>query len=769
MLANALPEPIGARPSIRIPEPITVELPDPVGAEDIHFRDYWHILVRHRWIALAFVAVVVASTLLVTLVTVPVYRGTTLLEIKAETQKLIAFQDVVQMSQVEREFYQTHYDVLRSRSLAKRVIDRLDLAADPVFNPPNARPGLVTTVVGWLSEALTPHPPSGHARDSAAEQRLIQRFLDAVDVSPRRNSYLVEVSFLSPSPLLAQAVANALAEEYVAMSLDQRLDAVQKGRAFIERQLAITKAALERSEEELQAFARANEILTVDTKQNIEYRKLGDLNAALTKAQHERMVKESLYRQVTASEARALSQITNNPVITALTSELAKREADRARLTETFTPEYPKVRRLEAQIDAIRAQIQSEQGVLANTLRADYEAAQKQEALLAQALDVQKRIVNDLNQRAIDYKILKREVDTNRTIYNSLLQRLKEVEVTEGIKASNIQVIDPAEIPSRPHRPRPLFNLGLSLLLGAMGGIGLAFFLEYLDSSIKTPDDVERHLRLATLGALPEVRRRRTNGKAHDIVPELILTEDPKCPGAEAIRTLRTSLFLSTAAGPPRCILVTSTRPMEGKTCVTVNLAAALAQMGRRVVLVDCDLRRPRVHRVFGIHSDLGVTSFVTGNADVPAILHRTTLGVDVVPSGPIPPNPVELIDSSLMAALLDELSRRYDFVLLDAPPASWFADVPLLARLAGGVLFVVHAGQTPRKLAVRAVEHLRRLRARMIGVVLNRVGTGTADYDGDYYGYYGYYEYHGDSARSGDDHDHAVLDEPDLRDQATP
>ena len=404
------------------------------GSDELRLRDYWEVLLRYRWTAVAVFAAVVLSTLLVTLVTVPTYKATTLIEIKTESQKVVAFQDV-QAAQLEHEFYQTQYDVLRSRSLARRVIGRLQLAEDPVFHPAPRPPGPLALVTGSLRALLTRPAPVRPAEATADDNQsgLIDSFLGAVDVTPRRNSYLVEVSFFSPSAGLAAGVANALAEEYVSMTLDQRLDAVQKGRAFIERQLGVTKGALEKSEEDLQAFARDNEILTVDAKQNIEYRKLADLNDAATKATHERLTKESLYNQVRTGDAATLSQISSNPVVTTLTSELAKREADRARLGQTFTAEYPAMRRLQAQIDALRDQIHTEQQALAATLRADFEASKKQQGLLTQALDAQKKIVNDLNQRSIDYKILKREVDTNRTIYNSLLQRLKEVEVTEGI------------------------------------------------------------------------------------------------------------------------------------------------------------------------------------------------------------------------------------------------------------------------------------------------------------------------------------------------
>ena len=493
--------------------------PHAPSVEEFHLRDYYEVLLRHRWTIGAFFAVVVVATLVVTLVAVPTYRATTLVEIRAQDMKVVAFQDVVQMSQIEREFYQTQYDVLRSRSLARRVLDRLDLAANPTFNPPAKRPGLVARATGWIGRLFTrPAPPHPQSEALVADQELVERLLGAVGVTPRRNSYLVEVSFVSRDAQLAADVANALAQEYVAMALDQRIEAAQQGGAFIEKQLALTKEALEKSEAELQAFATRNAILTIDSKQNIEYQKLGSISDALSRAQHDRMAKESLFAQVSAGgDGARLTQLLSNAVVTQLSADLAKREAERARLVETFTAEYPKVKRLEAMIDAIKAQIKSELALLTASMRADFEAARRQEQLLASALDAQKAVVNDLNQRSIDYKIIKREVDTNRSVYKSLLQRLKEVEVTEGIKASNIHVVDVAELPQRPWRPRPILNLGLAMLVGLVGGVGLAFFREHLDNSIKTPDEVERYLRLPTLGALPQLRpKRQPNGTIAD-------------------------------------------------------------------------------------------------------------------------------------------------------------------------------------------------------------------------------------------------------------
>lgn len=717
---------------------------------ELHLRDYIDVLLRHRWTVLSFLAAVVLTTAVVTLVMTPVYRSTVLIEIGPQNPNVGVFQDVVEMARSQREFFRTQYDVLRSRNLAARVIDRLELASNQEFLSPGS--GTVARrVQGMIGGLMTRgRLPSGDT-DVARRQELVERFIEGIDVTPRRHSYLVEVSFTSQDPALAQRIANAVAEEYVALSLDQRLASVRTGRGFIERQLAVSRAGLERAEEKLQQLSKDNAILVTDDIDNIEYRRLADLNEALTVAQRERMAKEALLRQAERGEFARVSAVVDHPVVNELFGELARDEAEYSRLSKTFTAAYPAMQRLKAKIDELRDRVEEEIERLSKTLRADYEAALKNEQLLQEALAAQKAVVSDLNERTIDYKTFKRQVDTDRDIYRALLQRLQEVEVTEGIRASNIHVIDAAPLPFRPYRPRPIVNLALALLVGLAGGIGLAFFQEYLDSSIKTPEDVERHLHLGTLGALPTLRVKRNQQGSLHAAPELIAAEDPQSVGAEAMRTLRAALFLATAAGPPQRILVTSARPEEGKTCVAVNLAIILAQMGKRVVLMDTDLRRPRVHRIFGREIAPGLTNFLAGNSDLPSLIQPAlpdkVPNLDLVVSGPIPPNPVDLIDSMEMKSVLDELCRRYDFVVADGPPSLGFADVPLLSREMGGILLVVKCGETPRKVVKQAADFLTRLRAKVLGVILNQVN------DMGYGYYYSYYRYSGTSdGRSGDD-----------------
>ena len=693
--------------------------------------DYLDVLRRRRWVILAFFALVLALTTLLTVAATPVFKATALIEIRQENPKIVSFKEV-EMAQPQeyREFYQTQYDILRSQTLANRAIERLTAEGVSLTDLENRSPGWLTGL-----RALLPRRPEVPVEAGVREaQGRTDAFLAQVEVSPRRNSFLVEVSYWSRDPHLAGRAANVLADEYINLSLDQRLQALQKGRAFIERQLAATKAALGRSEDELQEFSRANEILTMDEKENIAYRRLADLNRNLTQVQGVRIAKESLYRQTTTKLA-GISVVINNELLKGLRDQVARLDAERAKLANTFTDEYPEVRKLQAQIVDLRQQIAAEHERIVRGIRADYEAAKKNEELLVEALESQKKEVADLNQRAIDYKIFKREVDTNRGIYETLLQRLKEVEVNEGIRASNVQVVDPARVPLRPDRPRLAHNLLLALALGLAGGIGLAFLQEHLDSSLKTPTQVENYLALPMLGTVPLVRHKEQNGATPGASIELIAHHKPSSHAAESLRTLRASLFLATADGPPTRLLITSARPQEGKTCLSTNLAISLAQMGRRVVLVDADLRRPRVHRVFDIPITPGLTNYLTGSSPLPQLLHATPVRLlDVIPSGPVPPSPAELLDSLAMRTLLDELNKRYDFVVIDAPPVLGFADVPLLSRFAGGLLLVVRAGSTPRAIAKQTADYLLRLRAKVLGVVLNQVA---ADQQG-----YGYYDY---------------------------
>jgi len=649
---------------------------------------YRQVLRHHRWGAGLVFVILFAATLVATLVPMPVYRATALVDGNAGTVLPL------------------------TRTLAERALARLEPGEDPLPAPPLVVARLLARATARVRRQLGLPVLEDPGAPVARAEAVIDGVVAGTEIVPRANSSLVEVSFTSASPRVAADVASALAEEYVAQAIAGAGESGDRWRSVLERELQVTHDALTRAEEALQAFTRANPALSGDPRESLEYRKLADLNDTLTKAQSRRMEKEALYKQVTSASPGLLSQVVSNQVVAGLAMEVAKLEAERARLGDGSPGA-----RLQGQIDALRRELRTAQEALADTVRADFEAAKKQEALLAQAVRTQRAVVGDVGQRAVEAELLKGQVDATRDRYERLLARAKDAP-----GGADARLIDRAAVPPWPSRPRPLLDLALGVGLGLVGSLAFAAVQRRRDRPLRTVEDIERSVGFEVLAVLPLFRERRTNGRRMRVAPELVAAEAPGSPGADAVARLRAALFQGSAAGPPQRLLVTSARLREGKTCVASNLALALAGAGRRVVLVDCDFRRPRLHRVFRQEGTHGATSFLTGAADLPSLLRETDHGIDVLPAGPVPDEPAALIDSTAMASLLDELSRRYDYVVIDAPPVLGQADAALLARLAGGVVLVVRAGETNGAAVAAAFGRLRTLRARVLGVVLNAV-----------------------------------------------
>lgn len=706
------------------------------------FWDYIHVIRRRRWTVLSILGTCVLATLVFCLAATPLYRATALVQIQPAGPHVTDFDSVQQsvgQAQAYSDFYQTQYEILSSRTLARRTIDKLNLENNPYINGDSARATMFGRVKGWIGGVLA-SDDDGVSTEHAAlerEQRVVDTFLDNVDVEPRKKSFLVELSFWSPDASLARSVAETMSREYIDLTLDQSVDAAAQARRFIEKQVAKIKAALERSEEELHVFARSQDIQALDQEKRVINDRLADLNNRLTDAEAHRISMETLAEQANSDDRRSMGMIVNNPLLKTLHESLAEREAQRAELGAKFTDAYPEVAMADARIRNIRESITMEEGRVVASIRSDFERAREREFLLRQELEHQKNLVARYEEKAIAFNIHRREVDTNRQIYDDLLRRMKEVEVTEAIRASNINLVDLPEVPLDPDSPRMALSLALALIVGLAGGVGFAFVQEYVDDSLATPDDVERFLRLPTLGTIPEFESALAAEQDDLASPDMEVLHQPTSAGSEAIRTLRASLFLAAPGGLPNRLLLTSARPSEGKTCIAVNLAIALAQMGRRVVLIDCDLRRPRVNKALRIDLSPGLTNVLTENSHVEDIIRPTAQpGLDVITAGPIPPNPVDLLDSAHMQTLLRDLEERYDHILVDAPPALGFSDVPIITnQLGGGCLLVARAGETPRRLAQQACDYLIRMQSKLLGVVLNRVSARRVGYS--YYGYY--------------------------------
>jgi succinoglycan biosynthesis transport protein ExoP len=751
--------------ALALPDPDIVE----VSPEEFrHLRDYVQIILKHRWVVLTCILVVFSTVAIATLKKKPIYEGKVLVEINPEQPNVLNFQEVLQISSIDVDSYrETQYRVLASRTLADRVIRALHLYRNPEFYRVRRLFGLFISDPEQMPSNTDSGPP-----DASAEyyRNSLDHFSDSMDVRPVRRSNLVEVAFYSEDPKLAARVANQLANDYIEQNLQVKWDETIKASNWLQGQISNLKSKLEKDEDELQAYAQANSILFVEEKKNLVNERLTQLQAEFTKAQAARFQKESLYVLVQTGKVQDLPGFSSNRLIQDLAVSLAALEREYSDLTATVKPEYPRAVALKKQIDTIKGALDREKLALSQNIVDEYQSAAANEKYLADALEQQKKVVNEIAEKSIQYNILKREVDTTKQLYDGLLQRLKEAQVSAGLKASNIRIVDSAEVPEDPVRPRVLLNLAVGLVLGTGLGIGLAFFGEYLDNTIKTPDQVEKLLRLPALGVLPSFMRgmpART-----DEADSLSITSPNQPAGVapaiqtnpafqEAYRSLRTSILLS--ANPvPKTILITSALPGEGKTTTTVNLGATLASLGNRVVIIDCDMRRPSCHRSTGVQNKPGFVQCLTGHVTLPeAILPVPGVAnLSVIPCGPIPPNPAEVLSSPVTMEMLRRLREQFEYVLVDSPPLLSVADSRILATATDAVVLVVRAFSTPYDAVRRARALLYGAGARILGVALNDVDVRRDGYAYNYYYRYGYgYGYgdgygqaHGDATQSAEE-----------------
>ncbi len=735
--------------------------------KEVHLRDYWKVVRKRQWTILAFFTIVVVATAIVTFTMEPIYRGTCTIQIDKENPQIVDFKEIFAVNTLDQDYYQTQYKILESRSLAKRVIDSLKLSEDPEFTPQASgflkqwAEGLWSTLFG-SSSSTAPSPQSPPsllskegrpalrpdlalaASETARETLLIDRFLEKLKIEPIRNSRLVKIHFDSKSPQLSSKVANALATSYIQQNLDYRFRATEQAKDWLSAQIDLLKAKVERADEALQAFGSKHDILSLEEKENITMQRLTELNEALAKAEADRMAKEALYRQTRDRSADTLPIITENKLIQDLKQSYIQLEAQYMKLLETYKPDYPEMVRLKKQMDSLHKRIETEVNRILTGIRNDYESALQRESLVRAAFEQQKAKAMDMKDKAIQYNILKREADTNRELYKDLLQRVKQASVTLSMTASNIKIVDPAEVPVRPYKPKKTLNLLLAAIVGLFLGLGLAFFFEYLDNTVKGPEDVEEVLRLPSFGMVPEIayeRKRRTEDvPLHPV--ELITHAHPKSILSEAYRAIRTSVLLSASERPPKSLLFTSPNPAEGKTTTLLNTAIALAQTGVTVLVVDADLRNPRLHTVLAQENGAGLSSYLSGNADFESVIQNSQIpNLFFIPAGPIPPNPSELLGSNLFKSMLDSLRGRFQHILLDSPPVLGFADAVILSTLVEGVVLVAQSGKTPRESLQRARDLLLQVNAKLLGVVVNRVELERSDYGYYYYHHYYYYE----------------------------
>ena len=735
-----------------IPRPAYTPSP-PEEQKEVELRDYWKVIRKRRWTIISFTLIVLIATGVMTFTTEPVYRATSTIQINKENPQIVDFKEIFSANTMEYDYYQTQYKILESRSLARRTIHALTLSQHPEFLP---KPE--SAYQKWKGEVLTSifslfasPKEKGTASETKKETLLINQFLGKLKIEPIRNSMLVKIHFDSRYPELSALVANTLATEYIGQNLELRFITTEKAKEWLTDQLQDLKGKVERADEDLQIFGSKHDIISLEDQENVTMQRLTELNEALINAESDRIAKEAIYRQIRGQNIDSLPPILENKLISDLKQAYIQLEGQYVKQLETFKADHPEMARLKKQMDILRARLDGEIGKIAAGIKNDYESSRRRERLLRQAFEQQKKKAMQMKEKAIQYNILKREADTNRELYKGLLQRMKEAGISAGITASNIQLIDQAELPIAPFKPNKRLNLTLALFVGLFLGIGLAFFFEYLDRSVKTPEDIEQSVRLPFFGMVPEIpheRRRRVEKKALYPV-ELITFGLPRSMVSEAFRSIRTSILLSFSGNPPKKIAISSPNPAEGKTMIAINTAIAFSQMGAQVLIIEADLRKPRAHRIFDHENGLGLSNFLSGHAELDSIIKKTGIpNLSCILAGTLPPNPSELLGSCIFKDMIESLSDRFDHIILDAPPILGFADSVILSTSVDGVILVVQGGKTPRETLQRAKDVLVQVNAKILGVVINRVDIRGSQYDGYGYHYYRYQHYYGEKSR---------------------
>ena len=710
-----------------------------------HLTDYLRVLYKRRWIAISVFLVVFAYFATASLRKTPIYEASAQLLIEKETRRAGTLNSVLQDSDgwFDDDFYQTQYKMLQSRALAWRALDTMGMGEPPsdAQRREMAAAAERASEGGWLGavarilgapKVIT--PPVGD--ETSWQSDRIDAFLGGLTIVPVRNSRLVKVYYRSPDPVLASRAANRLSEAYIAQGLSYREIASKDANSFLSAQLEEQKQRLDESEQALQAYKVKNgAVALTDPQNNIIIRKLGDISAELTRARSERLEKQQRYQTLTELRKDPVKlgtfpAILASTTIQALNREIADLKSQDAALEAAGKgTAFSDRKALAATLANKDIELQAQIEKIVESTGSEYRMAKGREDALNDQLQAQKKESLSQDNVAIGYMALERDVISNRQLYDDLLQRAKVTGVTGEYKGTNVQIVDAAEMPRAPILPNHERDLLLALMSGLLLAIVLAFGMEYLDSRIKTPDDIKLHLGVPFLGLIPIVRPKHQKG----VSP--LLERGVPAAFAEAMRVLRTSVIFSSAADGARTVMITSTAPSEGKTVVSTNLADALSQAELRTLVIDGDMRRPRVHEVFGYSQEPGLSNVLVGATGLAAAIRKTNNPyLSILPAGLIPPNPAELLGSQKYQLVLDELRKHFDWIIVDAPPVMAVTDAAVIANGVGSVLFVVGSEMTPRRTAQIAIEQLTAARAKIIGAVLNRVNVDRHAY---YYAQY--------------------------------
>lgn len=700
-------------------------------------KQYVRMALRWRYVILGSIAACVILGLVITLLMTPKFTATTTIEIARESNQITNIQAVErEAGAADQEFYQTAYGLLKARSLAERVATNMRLVDDPKFFE------MFHAVGDTAAFQLT----NGRFPATGREERIGTAagiLLKNIKVSPVRLSRLVEVSFTSPDPDLSAKIVNAWSSNYIQLTLERRYQATSYARTFLERRLNQIRERLEVSERQLVAYASSQRIINVPSQvqdgqrtseRAIVVDDLTALNTALSQATADRIDAQSHYQASGGSGGNA--EALRNTAINSLRQKRAELSADYQRLMTQFEPGYPTALAIKSQLNELDRSIAREESRVGSSIQTTYRQAVEKERELKARVDQLKNDVLDSRRRSIQYNIFQRDVDTNRQLYDGLLQRYKEIGAAAGVGVNNVSVIDAANPPNRPSSPRFLVNLALSIILGGLIGLGLAFALEQIDEAVVDPDELSKELGLPLLGSVPKLR-------SGDI-PEAL--RDRKSEVVDAYLAIQANLRFSTDHGIPRSIAVTSTRPGEGKSSTSLAVATLLARVNRTVLLVDGDMRSPSIHHLANVDNTHGLSNFLTGSDNLEALIRpMPNETFSILTSGPIPPNAAELLTGERLHLLVERLREQFDHIVIDCPPVLGLADAPLIASRVEGTIYVVESHGTRTSVVRTALGRLASSNAHIIGGILTKFDARRSHLG---YGYEYSYSY-GDRGKS--------------------
>jgi succinoglycan biosynthesis transport protein ExoP len=728
------PAPLALAAESRAAAPVPVApLPEAYGHATVprkHFYEYLKVVYKRRWIAMTAFVICATAVTINALTTIPRYDASVQILIDKESTNVVTFKQAIEQNQTTDDYYQTQYRMLQSRALARRTVESAKLWNHPALNPRpddsftvrKALTAAIAPVSRWLKGTPSTAPGGpGVPSETQTQSAVIDRFLAGLTVTPLRTSRLVNVKYRSTDPGFAAEAANAHARAFIEQNLEHKFLSSKEASDWLGARLAEQRTLVDQSEQALQRYREQNDAISLDAGQDIVVQKLGDLNTAVTRAKTDRIEKEGLFQQIQSIQAKqggldTFPAILSNTFIQQQKVELAGLQRQLAELSEKYGEKHPEIVKLRSTIQVAQSKFDGEVAKVVQSIRNQYLAAVRQEASLTEALNQQKTEALAMNRKGIEYSVLEREAASNRQIFESLMQRTKETGISGELRTNNIRIVDPAETPRGASNIVTRSNILMALLGSAGLGICLAFLFEYLDNRIKDPAEIPRYLRIPFLGLIPAVFAKGASNS--------LISAGAPPDFAESFRALRTSLLFSSADdGRGRSIVITSAAPSEGKSVVAANLSVALAQAGTRVLLVDADMRKPRVHTVFELSQQPGLSNVLVGEAKAADAVRKTRVaGLWVMTAGICPPNPAELLASTRFKELRASLTQHFDWIIIDTPPVMAVTDASVAAHGATGVVFVVGSQSTDRHAARRAVDQLRSTRATVIGGVLNRV-----------------------------------------------